>query len=227
MSKLKIPFGINAILIPLGTLLVVIFIIIFAVKIGMAQIRERRIKLNLSQKNESILTVKKNLLESVSADITNQANFAVAGLPSQNSSLLALSQIRSLAGSYGLSLSNIKVSSGGGSGSNLNSAEIIFDAEGSLNSLVFLVASLNNIAPISKVTKANLAFLGDLTRATLSVRTFWSAFPTKIPAVLDPATSLTEPEKKLLQTISGYTMPAFINLVPTNPMLRSNPFGGE
>lgn len=226
MKKNILPLSIKVIIVPAGSLFALILLSFFAFKIGLSQIRKQQAELAQSRKNEKILTAKMDLLSTIESSIGFQTNTVVAALPNNNSAILALSQIREIANNQNLFMSNIKI----GAGSSLASAKvstinISFDVEGDMFSLFSLISAIKQLAPITHLTKAVLNFSGLRSEASISVKTYWADFPTKIPAVLDPSTPLNETETSTLDAVSGLSVPPLVNLAPSEPFERISPFG--
>lgn len=227
MKKIQIPAGVKIMIVPVASVIILVILSIIAFKIGYGQITRQRAELNQSRKNEKILAAKIDLLSGIESSVINQTNMVVAALPDTNPAIMTLYQIRNLAASQNVAISNIKIGAGGGAIlGGITAVNISFDADGDINLILNLISGVKQFAPITHITKAVLGS-SDLatTKATITVKTYWAKFPTKLPSVLDPTTSLTEAEKDTMDKVSALSIPPLVNLVPAEPFERLSPFG--
>jgi hypothetical protein len=149
-----------------------------------------------------------------------------AVLPSENPALLVISQIKKLAVANEAYLSNIKVAVSGQTDSKTENAEISFDIKGQINSVLNLISEIKKVAPLIQVDSVKLSLDSDIAQATVQVRTYWAPYPTKMPALTEPTSGLSNSEQVLLVDLTDLELPDFdTNLVPTSPVENPNPFG--
>lgn len=226
MKNSILPLGVRVVIVPVGSLIGLILISIIAFRVGFSQITKTRAKLEQARKSEKILSAKVDFLSGIESAVISQTNVTVAALPDRNPAVLTLSQIRSIAMGQNVFISNIKIGGGGTvSSGGLSAINISFDADGNLFSLVNLISSIKEIAPITHVTKVVLNFSGGASQANISVKSYYANFPTKIPSVTDPSTPLGDAENKTLESISSLSIPSLVSLSPTAPFERVSPFG--
>lgn len=221
--KKVIPANVQLFLVPLGLLVVLIILSVLAVKIGFSRIGAQREELSAARKNESILSQKESVLSSVQGTIPTYVKTVAASLPEKNPALSMTSQLRSLALTNQLILENIKVGSSVTTGE-LSAVDISFSLEGAVPQVVSYLNSIKDMAPVSTVEKAkiNQSSLG--TRADVTVKVYFSPFPTKLPSLTEPVKELSQEEKGTLLKLSALSLPIFTELQAQPGTLRENPF---
>ena len=222
----NIPFSLKVILGPMLLLSLVIIVSLFGFRVAFTQIGELRAKLTEATKNENVLTTKLDVLSTSQASVASDTNSAVSYLPGDNPALLVLYQLRSLAIGRGLSVSNISV---GAEGKNtvtgFMAVGIGFDVTGDLAGVLDFVSILKTIAPNLKIDKVDLNFVGGNLEASINSKSRWSPFPTKIPALTEPVTALTNAEKDVLSKVTVLLPPPFVSLTAGSARDNLNPFG--
>lgn len=198
---------------------------LFGFKAGLAKIWELRTTQAETDKKENILKEKADVLGSIQGSNDLQADPAVASIPGKNPALFALSQLKNLAQTKGIFLANIKVGLGVSDQTGISPVDISFDVEGDLSRILDFTGSIKTITPLTRVTGVEFAFTGTNVLATISVKTYWSPYPTKIPSLVEPAAPLSAEEKEILLKISQLSLPSFFNLLPSSPTEITNPFG--
>jgi hypothetical protein len=176
-------------------------------------------------KSENILKSKLDTLSINEASVSTDANHAVSFLPGENPALLVLYQLRAGAVNSGLILSDLKVGSGIQDPNGFMRVSISFDVEGPLMQILDFISSSKVMAPNIWVERTDLEFSGDVVRASIDTKSFWVPFPTKMPPLTEPVTSLDASEKEVLTKISGFSKPSFVSLTPGIPRENLNPFG--
>lgn len=221
----NIPFSLKVTLLPLLLLSSVTIVSLFGFRIGLTQIGELRRKLETSKKNENILSSKLDVLSQTQASVQSDTNSAVSYLPGENPALLVIYQLRSLASGRGLLVSNVTVGAEAkDSLTGFMSVGISFDIAGTLDSVLGFANYLKGVSPNLSIEKIDLNFAGGAPQASINARSRWSAFPTKIPALIDPVSSLTSAEKDILSRVTGLLPPPFVSLTATSPKENLNPF---
>lgn len=224
---INIPFSLKIIAKPLLILVLLISVSLIGFKSAFYEIGGLREELETAHKNENILKSKLETLSANRESVSTDANYAVSFLPGENPGLLVLYQLRSNAANNGLFLSNLKVGSETKDPNGFMKISISFDLQGSMQQILNFVNSTKVTSPNIWVEKTELDFMGDISQASASInaKSYWSAFPTKIPALTEPITSLNSSEKETLSKISGFTLPPFESLTAGAPRENPNPFG--
>ena len=202
-------------------LLVILTIILF--KVGVKSITEQNSKLSGQLKKEKILVQKAEILSRVEAEAQAQAEVASFALPSQNSSFVVISQLKTLAASNLLILTNIRVG-GETKDGNISVADISFDLEGPLPSIFTFLQGLSKVAPLTISDKVQINQAGEVARANVRAKAFWAAFPETLPALSEPANDLTKEEKEILVEVLTLNPPEFEFLEAQPPRENVNPF---
>jgi len=178
-------------------------------------------------KNENILKSKLDTLSGNVASVATDANYAVSFFPGENPALLVLYQLRGSAANYGLILSNLEVNPGAEDPNGFLKTSVSFDIQGPLRQILDFVNSTKTISPNVWIERTELNFIGegDILQASINLKSYWSPFPIKIPALVEPITALDASEKEILSKVSVFSLPPFVSLTPAVPRENANPFG--
>ena len=222
-TKKILPPAIQVFLVPVILLVVLGILSGLAVRVGFSRIGAQRDEIATARKDENTLSQKESVLRGVQGTVPTFVNTVAASLPEKNPALSMISQLRVLALTNGLLLENIKIGSAVPS-EGLFYVDITFGLEGTPPQVVSYLNSIKNQAPISTVEKAkvNQSALG--TRADVTVRVYYSAFPQQLPSLTEPVKELTEDEKAALNRLSALSLPAFTDLQAQPAGARENPF---
>ncbi len=219
----NIPFIIKIAYKPVLILVLLVIFSLIGLSKGYSQVLSLRKELARVEKTENILKSKLNILTS-NEDSVNTV-FAVAYLPSENSSLAALYQLKNVAAQNGLLFTNYKVGSEVKESSDFVKSIISFELEGPLFQILNFVNMIKTVSPNIWIDKSELEFMGDLTRVKFYTKTYWSSFPTKIPALTDPITDLSQKDNEILSQIIDYFQPPFDVFTVDAARENLNPFG--
>lgn len=182
---------------------------------GFGRISSLQAEIAQARQNQSILTQKISMLQSVSATVGTGSQIAASALPEKNPAIAALSQIKSLAVQNVVALTNLKAGAGAQDASGLSATGITFDVAGPRAGVIAFLDSIGKIAPITMVDRIKLTENGGVSQATIAVRSFWAGFPKNLPAATENLTDFTPAERDVLNKISGLTQPQFVELPPT------------
>ena len=210
---------------PVGLLLLLIVLSVFAVRFGFAKISEQRQNVTAAKQNESVLSQKESILKDIQSGVPSYVKAVAAALPEKNPSLSMVSQLRILSAEKGLKLGNIKVGSEiSTGGASVTEVDVTFGIEGPIAEIVTFLAALKEIAPVSTIEKAKVNRSSTGTRADVTIRVYKSPFPEKLPSLTEPARALSDDEKTTLTKLSALRLPVFVDLAPQGGGLRENPF---
>ena len=223
MNFVKLSPKIKIYLKTFGLLGALIIIAIVVLKLATTQIPLQKNKLAEQLKKEQALRLKSELLATIETEAQSQAQLLSFALPSQNASFMALSQIRLLAGTNLILITNLKIGSETKDGA-ISSADLSFDAEGALPSILTFLEDLNTVAPLISLGKVQINQTPSVARATLAVKAYWAELPKAIPKITEPIKDLTNEEKEIVVKILGLTPPEFVLLDPQGPRENLNPF---
>lgn len=210
-----------------SNILVIIAIIVLGIityKISFAQISLQNQKIKSDKEEQNILTQKEVILSRVQENILPTADLSLLVVPDTNSSLAALSQVKTLASEKGLILGNINVGSGANDEKSLKTASLNFDVDGSAPAIIDFAGSLSSTAPLMFLDSMSLTTQADVSKATVTVKTYWAVLPTTIPGVNEGVSDLTQEEIDSLKMFATLRLPAFSSLQPQGPTARDNPF---
>ena len=152
------------------------------------------------------------------------ADAATIAMPDKNPSLIALSQLKTLAENNGLNLSEIKIGSKTSDKSGTFKTTILFEAEGALFQVLNYLVSIKSMAPLSVINRVDITQRGEVIRASVSLVVFWAPLPTKLPAISEPVRELSADETNLITELSNLEEPLFTEVLPAAPSGRIDPF---
>jgi Tfp pilus assembly protein PilO len=193
----------------------IVVIILFAIvgNFGFGKITEIRDQITAIQSEQKVLTQKLDILKNIQSSGAQSSNLAATALPDSNSSLSVISQIKSLSGQTGVGLSGVKAGSPAVDTTGLSSINISFNLAGSRTQVEQFVNMVSSFAPISIVDKIKISESAPgVALANITVKSFWSPFPTKVPAVTSAIIDLTPAEKQILQSLGSLTQPMFVSI---------------
>jgi len=167
-------------------------------------------------------------LENTKPDLSSsEANQVALALPSSNSSLLVISQIRRLASDNNIIVDNLGLSVNPPDPLAMQSANISFSATGPYSDLKNFLEKLASSLPLVNLSSLKLNSKTDLADAKISLATFWSSYPETLPSLTQPIANLTSSERELLSKISAYEKPQIEDvdsLTPSEKSDRQDPF---
>ena len=207
-------------------LLVVVFLFIIVGNFGFSRIAGVRQQISQSQRDKAVLGQKLDLLSTVSATVATEATIASVAVPAGNSVLAVIWQLKTLGVGSGVLLSNIKAAAEVKDESGLSRSDVSFEVSGARSSVLAFLKGISEFAPLVVLDKIKLNEIGGAVRANIALKSFWSEFPTKLPATTEPITDLTTEERKILGELSALRQPAFVEIpAAAQTSGRSDPFG--
>lgn len=223
MKKSLIPPNIQILIYPSIILTALAILSFVVINFGLAQISKQSQAVSEAKINEKILAEKEATLTEISATVAKEAASVSLALPEENPALAILSQLKLLALSKTIVLSNIKVGVGSQE-ENLLRVNISFNANGQDINVLDFLSSIKNISPITTIEKIKMSQVSGVLSADTNVRGYWSLLPKTLPKVTEPVTNLSEPERNLLEKVMALTPPSFTQVTPSAPSIRDNPF---
>ena len=209
---------------PLGSLVFLVVLFVIAYGNFSTRISGQRSNLATQRKNENILSSKRDLLTQLDVESFSLVDSAVVALPSQNSALVMLAQLRGSAAGRLLTLANLKVDPSIPGNKNLSKVQIQFDLDGEFSQVFSFIKEIANMAPLSTIEIVSIVSSGDIVRASITISTYFASFPDKLPALTEPLTEFSSSEREVLSVLSQLIPPPFSSVNSTEPVLRSNPF---
>lgn len=220
----NIPENIRIIIVSSAPLAITLILFLIVGNFGISKLKDIRSQVSQSESDRAALTQKLTLLQTVSTTLGNSPDLATNALPSGNSALLSISQIKNLGFSNSLLLSNIKAGSEVKDLSGLSRVDISFEVDGTRGQIISFLKAIGTIAPLTLVDTVKLNESTGSTHATVSVKSFWSPLPGSLPAVGQKLSDLTADEKKIILTLGSLVQPAFLNLPPASGGGKTDPF---
>lgn len=172
--------------------------------------------------NERILT-----LETVKPELDSAAaQTAINALPSQNPSMLVVSQINILLHKYELTLVRFELSPINSLVPEMPSEVLLsFNIEGERARISDFLTNLSSITPLVTIRTAKVENREATAEATIEVTSYWSPFPDKLPPLTTAIVGLNETELEIIKSLANYTNPFFSEtLAPEDYEPRNNPF---
>jgi len=210
--------------VPALTLFGLLLLTIIAFNAMSQKISSQKTLSDKAKRNENILIEKQRVLAEFDIITTEEVGALTSVLPEKYSTLMMLSQIKTIAQNQGVSFTNLSVSPVVKTREELYKAEMKFDIDGSITSVIQFIKTLENYAPIKTINSAKFINSGGLTRGEISISVYSAPFPTKIPAITDAVKSLTPNEIEMLAELSNLVLPSFTELTPQTLQTRTNPF---
>jgi len=223
--KNTLSFGdFKIIYLPSVLLIVLVILFVFSVKNGISKIvtlkdelkSQKNIDLVLKQKEELLRTVEEGLIEKV--NVTNIA------LPDKNPALFSMYHIKNLGIDGLVVLTNLKVGSAISGDSGIGEITISFDIQGQIADVIDKINQLKNVIPLIILEKVDFKIEGTIASADVSIKSYWSPFPDKIPSLTQPLSDITSEEKSILESLLSLTRPSFDQLLPQEAQEREDPF---
>ena len=225
--KKGLPVGnIQIILLPLLSLMALLLLFVFSVRTGISKIQVLQSNINSQKGVENTLRQKEELLKSVEESVSDQTATVNSALPGKNPVLLTMYQVRSLGLDGLVQLSGSKVGTTGTKESSLDAIGMTFNIQGQIEDVLKSINKLKLITPLTVIDKVEFQIDGYNASADVSISSYWSPLPEKIPSLTQPVSDITQEEKDILSSLLSLTQPPFGDgLLPQEPAERDNPFG--
>lgn len=207
-------------------LMVVIVLFVVVGNIGFTKFTEVRGEIADAKKTVNILKQKLEVLQTITAITESSVSKISWAIPDSNPTLTVSSQLKNLAQVNAVVTSSFKSNAASTSVGGLSQTSISFTVDGSRSQVFSFLSAVSKFAPITIVDKIRISESAGITRADVSVKSFWAALPKTLPKVDSPISDLTAKEKETLAGMLSLTQPTVINVAVspqegTNP----NPFG--
>ena len=223
-GKSLVPPNIEVMVIPFILITVLIILSILVAKIGISKVNSQREKLTVAQRDETIFKQKQEILQEVQGEVLSLADLSVSAVPNKNPALAVISQLKNLASLRSVVLSNLQVGSKSGAEKGMSKVDISFDVDGDFSSVLDFLQDTSKIAPISRIEKIEINQAVGATRANTTMISFWAPFPKKLPPLTEAAKDLSVEELSLIRSLSELTPPVFLEIAPSVPSARADPF---
>lgn len=208
---------------PFAILMGVVIVFGLICYFGYKQITAVSAKLKDAQRLQGVLTKNLSILQSFTAEVEDKQTFIDLVLPSKNSPLFVMSQVKFLSFERGLTVSNMRAGASSDS-QGLIKSSVSFDLEGEVSEIDQFIQELSKSLPISLISKLRTTIEGSLARASFTVDVFSADNPDKIPALTAPKTALTDQERQILIGLTQYRLPQFVEPTAQDEQPRSDPF---
>jgi hypothetical protein len=223
-GKSLVPPNIEVMVVPIILITVLIILSILVAKIGISKVNSQREKLTVAQRDETIFKQKQEILQEVQGEVLSLADLSASAVPNKNPALAVISQLKNLASLRSVVLSNLQVGSKSGAEKGMSKVDISFDVDGDFSSVLDFLQDTSKIAPISQIEKIEINQTVGATRANTTMVSFWAPFPKKLPPLTEAAKDLSVEELSLIRSLSELTPPVFLEIAPSVPSARADPF---
>lgn len=211
----KIPENVMSVIKVVLPLLVVILLFVVVGKFGFGKITNVRAQISAAQTEQKVLSQKVSILTNVASVGEQFSNLAVSALPDSNPALAVVSQLKILAGTEALLLSEVKSGTPANDAAGLSAVSVSFNVIGSRVQIESFINKIDDIAPITVVDKIKINETSPGSSVgSISVKSFWAPFPTKIPPVSEAISDLTSDEEQIMQELSVLNQPVFSQIPP-------------
>ncbi len=219
-SKSEIKFMLKPILMLTSLIILFLILIIFGTK----KITEIRTQITESKRLETVLGQKVSVLESIPEVLAGDTTFLDVALPSRGAVLYGLSQVKNLASTNSLLISNLKTSSQIPEKDEISKIAITFDVEGEEKSVYAFLNSFSKVLPLMNLEKVKIDRAVEGLKASATVNVYTAALPKKIQTVSEKTAELTKADIDTIKEISNYGIPQFIEPKPFEGEIKPDPF---
>lgn len=209
---------------PILFLIIIAILLVVLILVGINQVKSVIAKTNESKEIEITLNQKITILQKVTEVISGDTTFLDLTIPGKSAVLYALSQIKNEAYKNNLLVSNIKTSAPVSIKSEMFKNSISFDVEGDETSVYNFLKSFSKLIPLMNIEKVKINSSGSNTSAVISSSVYSAELPKTIPSVSSIAVDLTDAEVNLLNELTSYTLPVFIESKALETQPKEDPF---
>lgn len=208
---------------PLAFLLLVAGLMVAILYFGLRELKSMQSKINTASQTEANLIKKVQILTKVTEVIPEEISFINLALPDQNAVIYALAQIRTMASSNALLVTNLR-SGGSFETKGVSKVTLSFEVSGDESGIYSFLDQVTKALPIMSVDKAKISAEAGTLKASVSLNVFSSELPKKIPSLTSPVAELNASEVELLNLLATYSQPSFFEVTASEESLREDPF---
>lgn len=219
----KLPMDAKLLLVPLGSLLLLVVLFLVLFKVGFARLNVQKAEIAQINKNIQILKNRQEILSKIEVKLQENSKFFATIFPEENPTLIIFSQLKNNALLLGLAPSNFKAGGESIEG-DMKKSTISFELLGDMSGVFMFARNLKNLAPIIVLDRIKIGEVEGGIGASLSVKTYWAKTLNKLPAITDPIKDLTADEEETILKITSLTQPSFIEVTPMGASGRTEPF---
>ncbi len=209
---------------PLSFVVLIIAMFIALFRIGTSQITLLRNNIDELKAENAKLNTKYNILSSVTRNKTEDSQLYTIAVPNQSSSLFAFSQIKKIAVEKNMLISNLRSSSSSELEGNISASSISFSIDGTYEESFEFLKAISKTMPIMNITKIEFSQTADLLNTNVTLNVYSAPLPKVIPSLTSAVTALTPAENELINELSTYRAPEFVQLIPQENEVKDEPF---
>lgn len=221
----QVPSKYKAFVLPLAVFLVIVLLSVTFAQSMVSSLLSTLTRIDEAKQEKAVLETKLEKLRAVDVTaLSQQAQVSLSAIPSSNSSLSALSTIRTQAFEKNVRIIGLKVEEREASAKGAREVGYKFELEGSLQDILGLLDSLQKTAPLTKLTRARILSTGTGMNASLDLLSFWAQLPGSLPPANVAIENLSGSEQQLIKQIEALAVRPNQNVEPATPAGKENPF---
>lgn len=228
--NLKLGNSIKILIAPIVAVTVFIILLFLFVPRGISGINEKLKEYESAHSKEVLLSDKLDSLKKISITSLDPQDITVVAMPSNNPVVWVISNMRRLSEEYGVEVGGISVGRQGvGGADKILSSVIDFECRAeSMEAFLSFVDDLTKTLPITSLDAVTVNKKSgtdvNVFEGKVSLEVYWSEFPTTLPALTQPVNELTNEDLNLIGAVSRYESLSFVDLLPSEPVDRAQPF---
>lgn len=209
---------------PGALLLTLIVMFILVITLGYKQISLLYLSTGEIKENERLLSLKLDILQTVDEVLADDISFIDIALPSRGSVLYGISQVKKLALTKNVLVSNLKTSAQALEENGISKIPITFSVEGSEGDIYSFLSTFYSALPLMNLEKVKIDKTEGVAIAAVTVSVYSAALPEKIPALAEGVDGFTNEDIQMLNRLSDFTRPDFFDPRPSEGSTRDDPF---
>lgn len=184
-----------------------------------------REKIASESKIATQLNQKLRILSNYTSTNDDGVDFSTLALPENNASLMAVSQLKVLATENTLIIDSLKVGGEVKDASGMIRSDMVVSVQGLKKDVFNFINSISKVAPLMTADKIKISESLAVTKADITIKSFWAPLPKTIPSITGEVKELTEEEMQVLSLIESLRKPqVLINSESGENTQRQNPF---
>jgi hypothetical protein len=219
-----VPPNVKVMFLPMIYIIILLVVSIFAVRTGLDRIGKQRRELKAVQKVENTLMEKEAELRSSVSVNPPLVTPATMALPDTNPALMVISNMKALTATRAVSIQDMRFSSGASGDAELNGLRVTFTINGEFDEAVNFMTDVKTYIPILRFDSILVDIKDEFVSFDTSGQSYWASYPEKLPPITEPIDKITQEEYAVLNELTQKQTPAFFELTPTGPAVRSDPF---
>jgi hypothetical protein len=215
-------------LLPVGVIVAILVLGVVVANFLLSKVSSTLAFTHEQETQNQVLKDRLSTLQELSEGIRTSVNIAALAIPDQNPSVLIVSQLKSIAGTYDIVLSNLTINALGleGTDGQVVTYDVAFEAAApDYESVSLFIDNLSKVTPLVNLSSLEITTATGAVSAEVKLIGFSSPFPSALPALDAPISGLTPEETDVLNTVGSFVHPNVIDQVaPQEFTPREDPF---